>query len=120
VPGDLLTDLQRAGVIGDPLYELNFKSKLWDTGLWTYTTEFTLNADVDPAAAAAVLLVMDGIKMAANVSLNGQPVASSQDQFLRLVVDVKAMLSAAPGATQTLSVVFPPSADPMNDDNRFM
>ena len=30
VPGDLLTDLQRAGVIGDPLFELNFQVRCVD------------------------------------------------------------------------------------------
>ena len=29
VPGDLITDLERAGVIGDPLYETNFKSTIF-------------------------------------------------------------------------------------------
>ena len=31
VPGDLLTDLEAAGLIGDPLYELNWlNSSIWD------------------------------------------------------------------------------------------
>ena len=31
VPGDLLSDLEHAGIIGDPLYELNFKNaSIWD------------------------------------------------------------------------------------------
>ena len=31
VPGDLITDLQTAGMVGDPIYELNFKNgTLWD------------------------------------------------------------------------------------------
>jgi hypothetical protein len=48
VPGDLLTDLQRGGVIGDPFYELNFipwgatEVPVWDAGNWTYTTTFDL------------------------------------------------------------------------------
>ncbi len=29
VPGDLLTDLQVAGVIGDPLFEDNFAGRAW-------------------------------------------------------------------------------------------
>lgn len=31
VPGDLITDLQNAGLIGDPLYELNWlNASMWD------------------------------------------------------------------------------------------
>ncbi len=36
VPGDLITDLENSGVIGDPLYELNFKSAAWDRGKWVF------------------------------------------------------------------------------------
>ena len=47
VPGDLITDLERAGLIGDPLYELNFRNAtLWDTPVssgkqWVYSTTFS-------------------------------------------------------------------------------
>lgn len=37
VPGDLITDLENGGLIGDPLFELNFKTPVWDYGNWTYT-----------------------------------------------------------------------------------
>jgi len=60
VPGDLLTDLERAGLIGDPLYELNWlNSSIWDTNAWTYKTEFVAEA------AGETLLTFDGIKMGA-------------------------------------------------------
>eukprot|EP00729_Bicosta_minor_P029884 gene29884-4514_t len=37
VPGDLITDLQTAALVGDPLYELNFKNAtMWDSYVWTY------------------------------------------------------------------------------------
>ena len=45
VPGDLLTDLQNAGQIGDPLVEKNFlNSSLWAARTWTYSTTFTAPA----------------------------------------------------------------------------
>jgi hypothetical protein len=56
VPGDLVTDLERAGKIGDPLYERNFKSVLWDATNWTFSTEFEAAATV--AAADEVYLVL--------------------------------------------------------------
>jgi hypothetical protein len=56
VPGDLITDLQAAGLVGDPLYELNWlNSSIWDANTWTYTTTFTA-----PAGAGTSLLVFDG------------------------------------------------------------
>jgi small subunit ribosomal protein S20 len=42
VPGDLLSDLKAAGIIGEPYYEVNFRnSSLWDDNVWTYTIQFT-------------------------------------------------------------------------------
>ena len=69
VPGDLLSDLERAGTIGDPLYELNFKDKaqqsLWMQD-WAYTRSFSLEG-----SAAGALLVFDSIKMGARVYVDG-------------------------------------------------
>lgn len=60
VPGDLLTDLQTAKLIGDPLHELNFKnSVMWHNYTWTYSTSFSLK-DVVAPSATEVLLVFDG------------------------------------------------------------
>ena len=56
VPGDLLSDLEAANVIGDPLYERNFKSVLWDATNWTFSTDFEATATV--AAADEVYLVL--------------------------------------------------------------
>ena len=46
MPGDLITDLENAGVVGDPLYEVNFRnSSIWDSHDWTYSTTFAVAAD---------------------------------------------------------------------------
>lgn len=64
VPGDLLTDLQRGGVIGDPLYEQNFvpwgskDTPVWDAGLWNYSVTFDLAAST--AGGQEIYLVFDG------------------------------------------------------------
>jgi len=63
VPGDLITDLELGGVIGDPLYMLNFKVPVWDMGNWTYTLAFTPSADV--GATANQMIVFEGLKMVA-------------------------------------------------------
>ena len=112
VPGDLLTDLQSAGQIGDPLYEKNFlNASLWSAHTWTYRVTFTPDAVVAAAAAAAggrVLLVFDGIKMGASISLDGMALGTAADQFLRHTFDVTTLLTPgkmhpSPSSTPKLS-----------------
>ncbi len=126
VPGDLLTDLQRAGVIGDPLYGNNFDffddsgkvvPPFWETGNVTYTTTFSLAAPL--AAAAEVLLVLDGVKMASGVWLNSHYLGTTANQFVRWNYTVAALL-LPPGQQNTLSIVFPPATDAANAQARFM
>eukprot|EP00117_Sycon_ciliatum_P046191 scpid34575/ scgid33108/ Beta-mannosidase; Lysosomal beta A mannosidase; Mannanase len=90
VPGDLITDLEMAGKVGDPLYELNFKNAtLWGFGAWNYTKTITFSDfDVQNIQTFAkwgtdILLVFDGIKMGAHIYLNGYPLGTAVDQFLR-------------------------------------
>ena len=120
VPGDLLTDLQLGGVIGDPLYELNFKQQNadgvppWDTKApWTYTTT---SFDVPPGFAGW-WLVLDGVKMVADVQLNGVPLGYTADQFLRYNYDVTAHLKPT---GNVLSLTFTDSSDDRLDEERWM
>ena len=48
VPGDLITDLQKAGTIGDPLFESNFLngSSTWNLPQWNYTKSFALDDEL--------------------------------------------------------------------------
>lgn len=129
VPGDLLTDLQRAGIVGDMLYEKNFvayddegrvQPPLWERSNFTYTTVFTLDTRVRALAAGGeILLVLDGVKMAAEVFLNGVSLGVTANQFLRMTVPVSALLKDGDGAN-TLAVVFVPSQNPVNNNARFM
>ena len=118
VPGDLITDLERAGIIGDPLFEQNFLngSSTWNLPQWRYTKSFKLDPKLMHAVTAgeATLLVFDGIKMGARISLNGKYIGTANDQFLRysFPVDSAALLtSEKAGAAQTLSVTFDTSID---------
>ena len=118
VPGDLITDLQRAGMIGDPLYELNWlNSSLWDEVSWQYSTSFEM-AEHEVAAVragtATRLIVFDGIKMGASISLNGQVLGQANDQFLRYRFEVPAQLLVA--GANTLTVKF----DGIDCDGRWM
>lgn len=126
VPGDLLSDLQRGGVIGDPWFELGFLNTttpgaqgapLWDVGAWAYTTTFTPSPAVAAviAAGGAASIVFDGVKMAARATLNGTPLdVLLNDQFMRFVVPA----TLAPGAN-TLTVTFSTSRDAANAEGRF-
>ena len=108
VPGDLITDLQTAGLVGDPLYELNFRnSSLWDGYDWTFTTTIDVAADrLDRLAAngGSHVLVFDGVKMGANVVLNGKTIGTTTDQFLRYEFPLEA--GALTAGANTLEVVF--------------
>eukprot|EP01064_Diplonema_japonicum_P006410 TRINITY_DN1425_c2_g4_i1.p1 TRINITY_DN1425_c2_g4~~TRINITY_DN1425_c2_g4_i1.p1 ORF type:complete len:908 (+),score=174.77 TRINITY_DN1425_c2_g4_i1:40-2763(+) len=81
VPGDILTDLQNAGLIDDPLFGNNFrKNERWTTETWTYSRNFTLTQE---DLEREPLLVFDGIKMSASITLNGIKLGQAKDQFLR-------------------------------------
>lgn len=116
VPGDLLTDLETAGLIGDPLTEINFKvnSSLWNSNIWTYSKTFQLDQRHRQIAAAAPqgttrhLLVFDGIKMGARISVDGKLIGNATDQFLRYVFPLEADASLA---SHTVEVAFDSSID---------
>eukprot|EP00039_Didymoeca_costata_P007213 m.97371 g.97371 ORF g.97371 m.97371 type:complete len:1025 (-) comp13593_c0_seq2:109-3183(-) len=99
VPGDVVTDLQKSGVIRDPLFEVTFRdnSSLWSKGpgdtagpTWTYETTFDWSAKDKQA-----LLVFDGIKMGARIELNGNNLGVAEDQFLRYVYPVTSLLNSS-------------------------
>lgn len=110
VPGDLLTDLQTAGLIGDPLYEVNFQnSTLWDDRVWVYSTVFDVPAS---QTLVGVRLVFDGIKMGARVKFNGRAIGQAVDQFLRYDFLLKPQRKG-----NIVEVEFDPD---MDADGRFM
>ena len=106
VPGDILTDLERAGG-PDPYFNSTWRDpefiRTWNEGVWTYSTNFS-----SPAATAAhFLLVFDGIRMGAMITLNGQFLGNASDQFLRYTFDVDCSVLVCGGEKQnTLTVAF--------------
>lgn len=114
VPGDLITDLQKAGLIGDPLYENNFlNASLWadPAKVWEYSRTFDapqqLNGDGE------VLLVFDGVKMGATVELNDVQLGHVTDQHVRYTFPVSSVLK---GTQNVLKVRF----DGTSTDGRYM
>ena len=86
VPGDLITDLQNAGMMGDPLYELNWLKyqDMWDKHVWTYAVTFAVDMQ-SLSTGTSVVLVFDGIKMSSTVQLNGVYLLNTTNQFLRYI-----------------------------------
>ena len=120
VPGDVVSDLAAAGVIRSPWLDLTWRDEAarWDLAAWTYSVTFATPAAW--GAGDAVLLVLDSVRMAADVSLNGKAVGSATSQHLRYAFPVGADI-ARPGAENVLTVVFPATVnDTRNDAGRFM
>lgn len=107
VPGDIITDLQRARVIGDPYYELNWLDNrtLWDVSAraWNYSTVVQLPPPGAPPAAT-LLLVFEGIKMGARVLLNGVELGVATNQFVRYIFPLPA--AAVVAGANRVDVVF--------------
>jgi hypothetical protein len=105
VPGDIISDLQRAGLhrpafaANSPLFErewLNASARaLWQhpNRNWTYAKRFTAPAD-------AAFLVLDGVKMGAEVRLNGVRLGNAVSQWLRYVYLVRALLKSGANANE--------------------
>ncbi len=107
VPGDVVTDLQAAGAIGDPLRDDNFvrDAPVWNR-TWTLRTSFRVDSD-----AARISLVFDGVKMGARVRLNHQPLGTVRDQFLRYAFDVRNASIDLLRENNKLELMFDPSID---------
>jgi beta-galactosidase/beta-glucuronidase len=90
--GDIITDLYKASLVGDPIYGTNWLdySKTWGGSQWNYVTQFTL--DQSFSSASEVYLTFDGIKMGATISFNGQTLGVANDQFVRFSFPVKRFL----------------------------
>jgi hypothetical protein len=121
VPGDLLTDLQRAKVIADPWLDTTWiqNSSLWTDHAWTYTTSFTVS-DAVMTHISTLLLTFDGVKMGATVRVNGHVLGVLRDQFLRysFTLDTKKMGLLAGAGANRLDITF--GVGDVAEDGRFM
>ena len=110
VPGDLVTDLQRAGMVKDPLSSNNHKDpsqvQFWNGESYTYTKNFTVDASI--RKTAIVRLVLNSVKMGASISLNGNFLGNATNQFLRYTYEIAALLV---NGQNTLSIRFDRSID---------
>ena len=99
------------------MYELNWlqNSSLWAANTFNYSTTFTISAD--QAASPATLLVFDGIKMGANIYVNGKLVGAAMDQFLRYKFEIGGSSGFGVEGSNDLVVSFDPA---LTVDGRFM
>jgi beta-mannosidase len=101
VPGDILTNLFKAGKIDDPFYRENEKKLQWvgETD-WSYSRNF----DVDELLLQEdkVLLQCEGVDTLAKISINGKAVASTDNMFRSYEWDVKKLLKTG---SNTINIV---------------
>ena len=107
VPSTFHLDLIQNGLVPDPYYRDNqmqfYKYELED---WEYRTSFSV--DSDTLSKPVIELVFEGLDTHANVTLNGQLIAQTNNMHRTWVVDVKSVLSS--NDTNNLTVYFASSA----------
>ncbi len=87
VPGNVELDLQRAGLIGDPLPPDDPICERWiDLADWIYERDF--NFDGLPSDCAKAMLVFDGIDTVAAVYLNGEKLFDCANMFIEHQAEV--------------------------------
>ncbi|UKI30017.1 MAG: hypothetical protein L6W00_18660 [Lentisphaeria bacterium] len=91
VPGDNASALLRAGLIPDPNVGLNEHEVQW-IGRYNWRWERRFTVDREFLNAERIWLNLDSVDTAADIFLNGRKIASSEDMFLRLRVEVKPFL----------------------------
>jgi beta-mannosidase len=106
LPGDVHSALLAAGEIPDPYFGTNEQAVMWvhDTP-WTVERTFAATADdID----GYLTLTLDGVDCIATVFLNGEPVAWTENQFVRYDIDVTGKVKAG---RNTLRIEFAVTKD---------
>ena len=91
VPGDVYTDLLRAGKIPDPFYRMNENGLQWiGEADWEYSRCFSVDRKL--IAHGAVELVCEGLDSLCCIFLNGRKLAETDNMFRCWRFDVKPLL----------------------------
>ncbi|TDL26125.1 glycoside hydrolase [Rickenella mellea] len=108
VPSQAHLDLQRAGIITEPLLGLNDFTQRWVVNEnWTYTADLSPIASALPKSSnQKTLLVFYGLDTTANITLAGHPVAWVNNQFRQYVFDISNIVSKATKGSMNLTVDF--------------
>lgn len=106
VPGNVHLDLLREGKIPDPFYRDNADKMEWVyKATWTYEREFDLPASM--LGHAAVLLRCEGLDTVAQIEVNGQQVAHTDNMYRTWEFDVKKLLHTG---SNRIRITFSPIA----------
>ncbi|MCA1807886.1 MAG: glycoside hydrolase family 2 protein [Kiritimatiellia bacterium] len=91
VPGDVYTDILRAGKIPDPFYRTNENCLQWiGEADWEYSRDFVV--DKQMLAHDAVELVFEGLDTLCHIYLNSRKIAGTDNMFRCWRYNVKAFL----------------------------
>jgi len=83
VPGEVHTDLLRAGIIPEPFAGFNELGLRWVAlDNWTFSRQFTAPAVALDPTLASTRLVFDGLDTVANITLNGRVLGTSANSFV--------------------------------------
>jgi beta-mannosidase len=90
-PGDVHSTLLAHGVIDDPYYSTNDQSCRWmERKVWVYRMEFDALEDI---VDSRVFLNFEGLDTLAEVFVNGQSVAYSENMFVPLTSELTGLLN---------------------------
>ncbi len=91
VPGTVHTDLMQNKLIPDPFFGTNEKDVQWvENENWEYQTQFTATKEM--LANQNIELVFKGLDTYAEIELNNQKIASTDNMFREWRYDVKKLL----------------------------
>lgn len=90
VPGHVHLDLQRSGIIAEPVTEQHELGCQWvDEADWEYRTRFNWGAE---GVAGPIHIRFQGLDTVATVSLNGVEIGKSDNMFVPMSIDVTSHL----------------------------
>lgn len=102
VPGEIYTDLMRAGKIDDPYYADNEKKSNWVAESdWVYSVTFDKPEETDKANN--LFLVFEGIDTIAEITFNGKHLGFTENMFLKYEYEVSGIIQSK---NNILRVVF--------------
>ncbi|ROP74828.1 glycoside hydrolase family 2 protein [Curtobacterium sp. PhB115] len=103
VPGQVHTDLERAGLLPDPTFHLNEQAAKWvGRSDWAYRC----TVDVDPHGFERVDLVCDGLDTVAELSLDGVVVGTTRNMHRRYRFDARVQTGSSDATTKDLEILF--------------
>ncbi|OIW30141.1 glycoside hydrolase family 2 protein [Coniochaeta ligniaria NRRL 30616] len=104
VPSHVHLDLFAAGIIGDPYYGLNdFNLRFIAWSDWNYTSKISSLLLTD---STNTFLLFNGLDTFANITVCGQYVASTNNQFRQYYINVTDILSACNASSPELNLEF--------------